>query len=480
MIFLKNHDEFRDELLRRKRDYDSRLHRRVSLITRSACALLCLCLMVGFLLPGAASPDTPTEPIIQNTTPSTTPTEPSTPDTSPTDPTGASPESPVILNLLSGFIPADTQGKTPDDTFTAAQMDFALKLLQGSYAGDNTLVSPLSATVALSMLANGAGGQTLDQIEEVLCGGASVSDWNEYLKYYVNSLPTTDTVKLLQANSVWYDQNVNLSLNHGFLQTVADYYTAELYAAPFNEATKNAINDWISRNTDGLIENALEKMEGVMCLINALVFDGNWAEPYRETSIYGNIFSAADGSAQTVDMMFSTENLYLESDTAKGFMKLYDGGDYAFVAILPNEELTLTEYLETLTTEELSALLNGATHTDVRAGLPQFECEYTFYLDDILRELGMTDAFDPDLADLSPMTTSMSRDLFVSSVLQKTRITVDAKGTKAAASTIITLEPECEPLAPVTSVILDRPFLYMIVDTQTNLPIFIGTVTDLA
>ena len=438
MIFLRNHDEFRDELLRRKTEFDAQRHRRNRLITRSLCAVVCLCLVLTFAL----------------------------------RPTKVNAE-----NLLEGYTPNPVTGKAPDEAFTATQMDFALKLLQGSYTGENTLVSPLSATLALSMLANGAEGETLSQIEDVLFDRIPIDTWNEYLKYYVNLLPTSDKVKLHQANSIWYADSPHLSLRPSFLQTVTDYYKAELYAAPFNDTTKNEINDWISRNTDGLIENALNNLNGVMCLINALVFDGNWDEPYETSDIRDREFHNADGSSQTVDMMIRYENLYLESDTARGFMKAYDGGNYAFVAILPNEDLTLTEYLETLTVEDLTELLNSPRHTKVQAGLPQFEYEYGFYLDDTLQDLGMTDAFDPTRANFS----SMADDLYVSSVLQKTRIIVDAKGTKAAATTIVTMAPTSAP-APnsIEPVILDRPFLYMIVDTQTNLPIFIGTVTDLS
>lgn len=435
MIFLRNHDEFRDELLRRKREFDTQSHRRARILTRSVCAMLCLCLVLTFAI----------------------------------HPTKVNAE-----NLLEGYTPNPVTGKAPDDAFTAAQMDFALNLLKGSYTGENTLVSPLSATLALSMLANGAGGETLSQIEDVLCGSIPIDAWNEYLKYYVNHLPTSDKVKLHQANSIWFADSPTLSLRPGFLQTVTDYYNAELYAAPFDDDTKNEINNWISDNTDGLIENALNELNGVMCLINALVFDGKWATPYEENDIYDRPFHNADGTTDTVDMMFCKTSGYLQSDSARGFMKAYDGGDYAFVAILPNENLTLTEYMENLTAEDLTELLNSSRRGEVQTGLPQFEYEYAFYLDDILKDLGMTDAFDCTRADFS----SMADDLYVSSILQKTRIIVDAKGTKAAATTIVIMAPTGAPIQ-AEPIILDRPFLYMIVDTQTNLPIFLGTVTDL-
>lgn len=435
MIFLRNHDEFKDELLRRKSEFDQHRHRQARLLTRSLCAVLCLCVILTFALA----------------------------------PTPVNAE-----DLLAGYTPNSVYERPADDAFIAAQMDFALKLLKGSDSGENTLVSPLSATVALSMLANGAEGETLEQIEEVLCGGIPIGDWNEYLKYYVNQLPTSNDVKLRQANSIWYDGNANLNLRPSFLQTITDYYNAELYAAPFNNDTVGEINKWVSQNTDGMIDKAVEELDGVMYLINALVFDGKWEEPYSDNDIFERPFHNADGTTEIVDMMFGEESRYLQSDSARGFMKAYAGGDYAFVAILPNEDLTLTEYLEALTAEDLTELLNNPKRAEVETGLPQFEYEFSVQLDDVLPELGITDAFDPGKADFSPM----AEDLYVDSVLQKTRITVDAKGTKAAAVTIIGMMPTSAPMM-AEPIILDRPFLYLIVDTQTNLPIFIGTVTDL-
>lgn len=469
MIFLRNHDEFKTELMRRKSEFDQLRHRRTRLITQSVCAALCLCLVLSFLLPGTMVPATPTDPIIDNPTLST----------SPSDSTGIRPDNTQTLNLLANFIPQNIQGKPLDEAFTAAQMDFALNLLRGSHSGDNTLVSPLSATLALSMTASGAGGNTLTQMEQVLCGGMDIKDWNQYLKYYVNQLPTSKDAKLSIANSIWYDSKAGLTVNPIFLQTVADHYNADIFSSPFGPKTLLDINDWISDNTDGLINNALDKLDGIMYLINALVFDGKWAQGYNDYDVRTQDFHAANGEIQASDMMFSTESWYLESENARGFMKDYAGGNYRFVAILPDEDLSLNAYLESLTPEDLTSLLDGAKHRDVRAGLPQFEYEFDISLNDVLMDLGITDAFDPGCANLTPMATCNDGSLYVSRVIHKTFITVDAKGTKAAASTIVEMEPTSMPMPAKASVILDRPFLYMIVDTQTNLPIFMGTVTNL-
>lgn len=467
MIFLRNHDEFRDELLRRKSEFDTRRHRRNRILTQGTCAVLCLCLVIGFLLPGVPVPIAPTEPLISNTDPSSTPSIPPV----------THPGNTQTLNLLSGFIPADTKGQPLDDAFTAAQMNFALELLRGCYNGENTLVSPLSATLALSMTASGAGGNTLAQMEDVLCGGMDIADWNAYLKYYVNSLPTSKDAKLAIANSIWYDSNAGLMVKPAFLQTVADHYDADIFAAPFGHGTVNEINNWVSNNTDGLIQNPLDRVDDIMYLINALVFDGKWAVPYSSNDLKAFSFTTEDGTVQDALAMFSTEHWFLQSESATGFMKDYAGGDYRFVAILPDREITLSEYVKALTPEELTSMLKNAQQTDIGAYLPQFECGNKLSLVEILMDMGITDVFNSMQADLSPMATSDDgRTLFVDEVIHQTFIRVDANGTKAAATTIIGVD---RAMAMGREIILDRPFLYMIVDTHTNLPIFIGTVTDL-
>ena len=172
--------------------------------------------------------------------------------------------------------------------------------------------------------------------------------------------------------------------------------------------------------------------------------------------------------------MYSGERRYMENDTFTGFLKYYKEQKYAFAAFLPKEGLTLADAVATLTGEEVASLLSEAKFATVRTAIPKFQTEYTVEMSEILKGMGMTDAFHPSLADFSLLGEG---DTVLSRVLHKTYIQVDEKGTKAGAATVVQVAPtSAMPTEPPKEVYLDRPFLYMLIDTETNLPFFIGTV----
>ena len=218
--------------------------------------------------------------------------------------------------------------------------------------------------------------------------------------------------------------------------------------------------------------------DDAMYLINALSFEAEWQTIYQEASIRDGVFTTEDGQPQDVQMMYSKEYRYLESGTATGFLKSYDGRDCAFAALLPKEGVSLTDFVDSLTGEQLHDLLANPETVEVNAAIPKFESSYETNLCNTLEALGMTDAFDGQLADFSGIGSSTEGNLTISQVLHKTRIAVDEKGTKAGATTAVVVEPTEAPSDP-KEVLLDRPFLYLLVDCQEQLPIFIGTVTTL-
>ena len=188
------------------------------------------------------------------------------------------------------------------------------------------------------------------------------------------------------------------------------------------------------------------------------------------------MFTKEDGTKQTVEFMFSEENIYLESENATGFMKNYKGGDYAFVAILPNEGINIEEYIASLDGESLYELLSNREKTVVNTFTPKFETEYDIELSKALEAMGMVDVFYGNKADLTGVGTSNAGNLFVSRVLHKTYICVDENGTKAGAATAVEIDCESALADPPKQVYLNRPFVYMIMDTETYKPLFIGTM----
>ena len=375
-------------------------------------------------------------------------------------------------------------GKEPDETFLSAQTQFALGLMQEAAkadAGMNLLLSPYSVMLALSMTANGAAGDTRTETEQVL-GGFPVETLDAYLYSLRTQMPDSEGSRFRTADSLWIrKQGDRIRPKESFLQKNADYFDAEAHMLPFDEAARQKINLWCSEKTDSMIPEILSEPipeEAVMYLINAVCFDAKWAVPYDEPSTPYD-FKATDGTVQQVQMMFSDENKYLSCENACGFLKNYQGNGYAFAAVLPDEGITPEQWLAGMQAEDFREMLTGAESCNVSAGLPEFSCDYTRELSLLLKNMGMRTAFDPT-ADFSEMAETESELLYISSVLHKTHIDVDTEGTKAAAVTAVEMADECVAEEPedIRYVILDRPFVYMIVETKTMLPVFIGILND--
>lgn len=160
-------------------------------------------------------------------------------------------------------------------------------------------------------------------------------------------------------------------------------------------------------------------------------------------------------------------------------MKYYDGGRYAFVGLLPNEGVSIADYVAGLTGGKLHALLNEHRYGMVEAAIPRFTASSSLELSDALKAMGVTDAFDASHADLRAMGSAPNDQLYVSAVLHKTYLSLDENGTKAAAVTAVVADTASAEPPEVHRVVLDRPFVYMIVDTHANLPLFLGTVTQM-
>ena len=383
-------------------------------------------------------------------------------------------------DLMEGITPNNVDALDDLSSQNADVTDFAIRLFKASNdKGKNTLISPLSVLCALAMTANGAEEETLAQMEEVL--GMTTEELNLYLYSYMKNLPQGDKYKLSLANSIWFTEDERFTVNQDFLQTNADYYGADIYKAPFDKQTLKDINNWVKQNTDGMIPEILDQIppEAIMYLVNALAFEAEWSEIYEKHQVKDGEFTKEDGTKQEVKFMYGSEGTYFEDEKATGFMKRYKGGKYAFVAMLPNEGVSVSEYIASLDGESLNALLANPQYATVRTSIPKFETEYKVDMSDILQSMGMTEAFDMYNADFEGLGTSTDGNIYISRVLHKTFISVGEKGTKAGAVTIVDMKngAAAEPTEP-KEVYLDRPFVYMLVDCENNIPFFIGTMMD--
>ena len=367
----------------------------------------------------------------------------------------------------------------------AAYEDFAMELLRNSVRENaNSMISPASVYFAMDMAALGAEGDTLLQMTETLSPGVSWEDTLLFSHSFMRDIYDSESVTFYVANSLWAEENViGDSLNEAYETAIQDYFNAEIHVLPFDESAVSQMNRWVNDSTYGMINRIMDEIseEEVLYLLNAVAFDAKWEDEYEEHQIREGRFTMEDGTRQDVDMMHSEEYTYLEDDLATGFIKYYKDRKYAFVAMLPNEGVTVSQYVDSLTGEHLRELLNNPQDLTVFASIPKFETEYDIEMSEVLQEMGMTDAFDWRVADFSRLGTYNvdGMNICINRVLHKTFISVSEQGTRAGAATAVEMVAEgAMEIVEFKEVVLDRPFVYMLIDCETNLPFFIGTMMN--
>lgn len=375
----------------------------------------------------------------------------------------------------------DTLSTEYKKEFEENYADFAIELLKNTAeSGESCMISPLSLLTSLTMTENGADGETLSQMEQVLANGTSVERQCQELVDFSYNLPDAEGSQLKQANSIWFkeeDTDKDSWVKETFLQKNADTFQADIFGSFFNNDTIEDINVWVSNETDGMVPQMLEKMseDAVMYLINAVAFEAEWENVYKASDIHDAEFLQENGTSQKVSMMYSDERQYLEDENTMGFMKTYKDG-YSFVALLPSEEIALEEYLAGMSGEKWLNLMENVDNEEmVRTGIPKFKVEYENDMSEVLADMGMPLAFDNVQADFSGIT---EEQLSISRVLHKTYVNVDELGTKAGASTVVEMT-KGEGAEVTKEVILNHPFIYAIIDNNTNLPVFLGIVEEI-
>ena len=347
----------------------------------------------------------------------------------------------------------------------------------------NIMISPASIMLALDMVAAGCKEDSLSQLTDLFAAGQGPLSQQAYAAALMDKINDSRDVEFSCANAIWSNEDMlGDSINMEYVEYVQDTFMAEYRLTPFTNSTVDEINDWIYEHTDEMIKDAIDGLEDdtVMVLVNAIAFDGKWADPYEDFQVREGEFRCADGTMADATFLHDYLYTYYETDKATGFIKMYEGGDYAFVAILPTDEsISANEFLKNFTAEDYEAFINSATDEyDVITMMPEFEYDFDFPMNDTITNLGCGDIFDSETADLSGIAGDPG-DLFVSGVFHKTHIEVDRNGTRAAAVTVVMVDGAMasEPNEQ-RQVFCDRPFAYAIVDTSTMAPIFIGTVNE--
>ena len=364
-----------------------------------------------------------------------------------------------------------------------ASNQFAFSLFGRASAvspGANVFISPLSVSMSLGMVLNGAGGETREQMQATLGFGAAelatIHEGYRDLSALLRGLDRSTTFQL--ANSIWHDRAYPFRTS--FLDAGRTYFDAEIRPVDFSdsEGTKRVVNEWVNAKTNGRIPTIVDDVreDDVMYLVNAIWFKGSWRSRFDPAETRDAPFTTADGSTQSVRMM--TQEVgdeagfrHFQDAAVEAGELAYGNGAFAMTILLPPEGTTVDALAASLTPARWNAIVGGLVP---RSGwtleLPRFTLTYSRELKEDLKALGMTNAFAPYLADLSGMTEQ--GDLYVGFVMHKAFVKVDEEGTEAAAVTntgirVVSLPP---------GFYVNRPFVFAIRERLSGTILFVGKV----
>ncbi len=391
-------------------------------------------------------------------------------------------QSNLVRNLKPDVSPVEIS------TLTRENAAFAFALYREVAGGDaNLFFSPHSISSALAMAYAGAGGETETQMAQVLrfeLPQGSLHPAFNALDLELNSRDEVgppyegDGFQLEVANAVWGQKG--FPFRSAYLDTLALNYGAGLRLADFEsdpDGSRETINDWVSHQTNDRVKDLLPpgstSEDTRLVLTNAIYFKAPWLVPFDAVDTTTAPFTPLSGSPVSLPMMHETATFsYARVGDLQAVELPYNGAELAMLLVIPDAG-QFAAFEATLDLETYLEILDALETHEVHLGLPRFEFEGTLSLSDPLRALGMTDAFDPSAADFSGIDGR--KDLFISDVLHKAFVSVDEKGTEAAAATAVVIGATGMPGSPVTLTI-DRPFFFVIRDIPTGAILFVGRV----
>ncbi|MFY1691187.1 serpin family protein [Plantactinospora sp. WMMB782] len=361
------------------------------------------------------------------------------------------------------------------------------RTLASTRPGGNVVCAPYSVGIALAMTRAGAGSTTADEMDAVLHAphprpsalDAGLNTVDQMLATRYRDGDGIKQPRLTTANALW--TRLDLGVRSGFRDTLAGYYGAAPHPVDFRNATEAArqeINTWVSDRTNAkipeLLRSGVVSPDTSLMLTNTTYLKAAWTYPFGATATAPAPFTRDDGSVVDVPMMRGPFDPmgYLEGDGWRAVDVPYAGGGLAMAIVMPTRaDLAAVE--AGLDATWLAALLTGFRFTDVQLRLPRWTFRLPAELGALLSGLGMPTAFS-SRADFAAMSTEPA--LRIDDVVHETFIAVDEKGTEAAAASAVIVRPPSIPQGP--QFFVDRPFLYVIHDRFTGVPLFLGRVHD--
>ncbi len=379
-------------------------------------------------------------------------------------------------------------GQTEISELVEGNRQFAFDLYQVLKEEEgNLFYSPHSISVALAMTYAGARGETAQQMADTLRFTLPQDDLHAAFNWLDLELKKRgepledeegDPLRLDIVNAIWGQKDYTFL--DEFLDTLAVNYGAGLRVLDFIKETEKSrvtINEWVEEQTEGRIEDLIPQgsidASTRLVLTNAIYFKASWKHPFEDESTCDGKFRLVDGTDVTVPMMFRSEQYgYAKGDGYVAVELPYVGEETSMVVLMPDAG-QFNDFEDSLTADRVAEMLGEIEYRQVALTMPKFEFDAEFNLTNTLKDLGMPIAFGGG-ADFSGMTGRP--DLFISEVLHKAFVSVDEKGTEAAAATAVIMKESGSPEA--VELRLDNPFIFMIRDIETDSVLFSGRMMN--
>ncbi|MDR2010954.1 MAG: hypothetical protein LBQ22_10795 [Bacteroidales bacterium] len=367
------------------------------------------------------------------------------------------------------------QNQDHEDDVVYAITQFAIDILYNSVNQDkNTVISPLLLHNLLATLSNGADYKTLIEMQQLL--GCNIYEMNDY---YKNNIGHFNTNELSVSNVLWTDSG--LTINNSFSEFCKDSTLMKFQMVDFSDKNiKNIINYWIDSCTNHTTRNLINEIKpnDKMIVTSTMYFKSQWLYPFFKENNIVDKFYSGNGNVQNAEYICNI-NLYqyFENNEVKGIILPYNNFRYSFFILMPNKNLSLDDYLQTLSGIDLIELLNKikSSYTNVRLYLPKFEFGYKTKIGELLKGK----QFDSKKLNFSKILSDNSDFFLLDKSYQTTFFSIDEIGTEASSVIVSYIDGSRKKETKPIELKLNRPFVFGIIDNQTSIPIFIGSINKL-